>query len=134
MGETPAFTGEQTGYGAGKKVWGRKRHIATNTPGKVMALGITAASVHDKPGALSLKKRGKIIQRSSRLWQRGAYRGVPPFTAYGPIEGQIMEKKATGGTFKVLPKRWIVQRTFAWLSNCRRLSKDYEKQCSCPKL
>jgi putative transposase len=125
--KTPAFTGEEVGYDGGKKVKGRKRHIATDTGGNVMAVGVTAASVHDKTGAKVLKEDIEDLGRVKKVVADGAYQGVPPFTANGRIEWQIIEKKATGGRFKVLPKRWIVERTFAWLQNFRRLAKDYEK-------
>jgi putative transposase len=125
--KTPAFTSEETGYDAGKNVKGRKRHIATDTRGNVMAAGVTAASVHDKTGAVTLQDDVEDLSRVKKVIADGAYRGVPPFDANGRIEWQIVEKKATGGRFKVLPKRWIVERTFAWLQNFRRLAKDYEK-------
>ena len=126
--KTPAFSAEEVGYDAGKKVKGRKRHLAVDTEGNVMAAGITAAAVHDKAGAATvLKDDIEDLQRVKKVIADGAYQGVPPFSANGRIEWQIVEKKATGGRFKVLPKRWIVERTFAWLQNFRRLAKDYEK-------
>lgn len=125
--KTPAFSGEEVGYDAGKKVKGRKRHIATDTQGNIIAAGVTAASVHDKAGAMVLKDDVEDVHRVTKVIADGAYGGVPPFTAGGRIEWQIVEKKATGGRFRVLPKRWIVERTFAWLQNFRRLAKDYEK-------
>lgn len=125
--KTPAFTGEEVGYDGGKNVKGRKRHIATDTQGNVMAAGVTAASVHDRVGALTLQDDIEDLERVKKVLADGSYQGVPPFTANGRIEWQIVEKKATGGRFKVLPKRWIVERTFAWLGNFRRLAKDYEK-------
>ena len=124
--KTPAFTGEEVGYDAGKNVKGRKRHLATDTLGNVMAVGVTAASVHDKTGALSLKEDIEDIGRMKKIIADGAYKGVSPFTAGGRIEWEIVEKKATGGRFKVLPKRWIVERTFAWYGNYRLLAKEYE--------
>lgn len=124
--KTVAGTTEQRGYDAGKKVKGRKRHLAVDTQGNVMAVGVTAANVHDKVGVMSLSPDVEDHRKVVKIIADGAYRGVPPFTAQGRIEWEIVEKKA-GRTFKVLPKRWIVERTFAWLSNFRRLSKDYEK-------
>ena len=95
--------------------------------GNVMAAGVTAASLHDKTGVLSIKEEVEDHQKVVKIIADSAYKGVPPFTAKGRIEWEIIERKATGGKFKVLPKRWVVERTFAWLSNFRRLSKDYEK-------
>lgn len=125
--KTTAGTSEQTGYDAGKKIKGRKRHLATDTQGNVMAAAVTAASVHDKTGAQSLKEEVEDHRQVVKIIADGAYKGVPPFTAGGRIEWEVVEKKATGGKFKVLPKRWIVERTFAWLVGFRRLAKDYEK-------
>ncbi len=125
--KTPAFTGEEAGYDAGKNVKGRKRHLAVDTEGNVMAVGVTAASVHDKTGAVTLQDDIEDLSRVKKVIADGAYRGEPPFTAKGRMEWEIVEKKATGGRFKVLPKRWVVERTFAWLQNFRRLAKDYEK-------
>jgi putative transposase len=131
--KTPAFTGEAVGYDGGKKVKGRKRHIAVDTQGNVIVAGVTAASVHDKAGALTLKDDIEDLGRIKKIIADGAYQGVPPFNAGGRIEWEIVEKKATGGRFKVLPKRWIVERSFAWLSNFRRLAKDYEKTITMAK-
>ncbi len=95
--------------------------------GNAMAVGITAASVHDKAGTMTLKDDVEDLRGVQKIVADGDYRGVPPFDARGRIKWEVVEKKATGGKFKVLPKRWVVERTFAWLSNFRRLSKDYEK-------
>ena len=125
--KTTAFTGDETGYDAGKRLKGRKRHIAVDTEGNIVAAGVTAASVHDKTGARVLRDDLEDSARLKAVLADGAYKGIPPFDGGGRIAWQIVEKKATGGRFKVLPKRWIVERTFAWLGNFRRLSKDYEK-------
>ena len=130
--KTTAGTSEQTGYDANKKVKGRKRHIAVDTQGNIMAAGVTAANVHDKVGALSLEEQVEDLDGVKKIMADGAYKGIPPFTAHGHIQWEIVEKKA-GNRFKVLPKRWIVERTLAWLSNFRRLSKDYEKSIAMSK-
>ena len=101
--KTPAFTGEEVGYDGGKNVKGRKRHLTTDTQGNVMAAGVTAASVHDKVGALTLKDDIEELGRVKKVIADSAYQGVPPFTDQGRIEWEIVEKKATGGRFKVLP-------------------------------
>src|SRR4051794_15794024 len=124
--KTTAGTSRSTGYDANKKIKGRKRHIAVDTQGNVVAAGVTAASVHDKPGSKTLQQDIEDLAGVRKIVADGAYKGVPPFTAHGHIEWEIVERKESG-CFKVLPKRWIVERTLAWLSNFRRLSKDYEK-------
>lgn len=124
--KTAAGTSESTGYDANKKVKGRKRHLAVDTAGNVVAAGITAASIHDKPGSLSLKEDIEDLGDVKKIVADGAYKGAAPFTAKGRIEWEIVERKESG-CFKVLPKRWIVERSLVWLSNFRRLSRDYEK-------
>ena len=125
--KTVAGTSKEKGYDGGKKVVGRKRHIAVDTQGNVLAVGVTGANVHDKPGAESIREQVEDIGRVKKVLADGSYKGEPPFTAGGRIEWEVVERKATGGKFKVLPKRWVVERTLAWLGNFRRLSKDYEK-------
>lgn len=130
--KTTSGTSKSTGYDGNKKVKGRKRHIAVDTQGNVAAAGVTAASVHDKPGALSLEEQVEDLGSVKKIVADGAYKGVPPFTAHGHIEWEIIERKEAN-QFKVLPRRWVVERTLAWLSNFRRMSKDYEKSITMSK-
>lgn len=131
--KTPAGISGETGHDGGKKLRGRRRHPGVDTEGNILAAGVTAASVHDKPGALRLKEQMEDHGNMQKIMADGAYRGMPPFTAGGRIVREVVEKKATGGRFRVLPKRWVAERTFAWPANFRRLSKDYEKTVTISK-
>lgn len=124
--KTTAGTGDEVGYDANKKVKGRKRHIATDTQGNVVAAGVTSAFVHDKTGARVLKDDVEDLASVQKIVADGAYEGAPPFNRAGTLEWQIIERLGKG-KFTPLPIRWIVERTFAWLVNYRRLVRDYEK-------
>jgi len=121
------------GYDAGKKVRGRKRHIAVDTLGLILAVVVHRADVQDQDGArllLSQMRRG--FGRLKVLFADSAYArcGLPEWVraAIGWILQTVSRPVGVSG-FVVLPKRWIVERTFAWLSRCRRHSKDYERTC-----
>jgi transposase len=124
--KTTAGTGDEVGYDANKKVKGRKRHIATDTEGNIMAAGVTSAFVHDKTGARVLKDDVEDHPRVKAIVADGAYEGAPAFDRSGTINWQIVHRLVKG-KFSPLPIRWIVERTFAWLVNYRRLVRDYEK-------
>jgi putative transposase len=117
------------GYDNGKQVKARKRHLLVDTLGLVLSLVVTAASVSDAAGArLLLARMGGACKKLRRIWVDGTYRGqllvwvvAHPWFVLEPV----LRSEAQKG-FVVLPHRWIVERTFAWLSCCRRLSKDYE--------
>jgi putative transposase len=121
------------GYDAGKKVTGRKRHLAVDTLGLILAVVVHRADVQDQDGArlvLSQMRRG--FGRLKILFADSAYGrcGLPEWvrTTFGWMLQTVLRPVGVSG-FVVLPKRWIVERTFAWLSRCRRHSKDYERTC-----
>lgn len=117
------------GYDAGKKVKGRKRHIAVDTLGLLLGVVVTAASVQDRDGAkLVLKRLGGVRKKLIRIWVDSAYQG--PLVLWVQKVFQILltpVNKLTGQQgFVVLPHRWVVERTFGWFTLHRRLVKDYE--------
>jgi len=119
------------GYDAGKKVAGRKRHIAVDTLGLLLAVVVHRADVQDQDGAKSVLEclrhgfaRLKVIFADSAYGRSG----LPAWVVanFGWILQTVLRPVNTKG-FVVLPKRWIVERTFAWLGRSRRHSKDYER-------
>lgn len=112
-----------------KKVKGRKRHVVVDTMGLLLAVVVHAANMHESKGALLVLERlaGKF-PRLKRIWADSAYVGELIETVHR-LWGWILEvvaKKEHQRGFEVLPKRWVVERSFAWLYDCRRLSMDYE--------
>ena len=119
------------GYDSNKRVKGRKRHLLVDTLGLIMAIVVTAASLSDPAGARLLLKRvrGKgTAKKLRRVWVDGIYRGTLlewVKAHYKFVLEPVLRSDDMKG-FVVLPKRWVVERTFAWLIQYRRLSKDYE--------
>ena len=115
------------GYDAGKKVKGRKRHILVDTLGLLMAVIVTSAALADPAGAKRLLKRLEgACKKVRRIWVDGAYRGellewVMRHRRF--ILQPVLRAEGQKG-FVVLPRRWVVERTFAWLTQCRRLGQD----------
>jgi putative transposase len=126
-----AGVSQQVGYDGGKKIRGRKRSLATDTMGTPIAVGVSTAGRHDSKAVCSLKEEVEDYASLKVIFADGAFKGVTPFDAKGRIKWRVVNKKA--GPFKVLPKRWVVERTLSWLSNFRRLSKDYEKSIESAK-
>jgi putative transposase len=117
------------GYDAGKKINGRKRHIVVDTLGLLMAVVVHAANIQDREGAmLVLKLLRDTFPRLERIWADGGYAGqlIGWVAMTGGWILEIVKRTDKLPKFVVLPKRWIVERTFAWLGRYRRLSKDYE--------
>lgn len=121
------------GYDAGKNVNGRKRHLLVDTLGLVLLVVIHSASIQDRDGArLVLQKLAHQFTRLILIWADGGYAGqlvnwVHQLRAYRRVRLEIVKRSDQQKGFVVLPKRWIVERTFGWLTRYRRLSKDYER-------
>jgi len=120
------------GYDAGKKVNGRKRHIAVDTIGLLLTVLITAAGVQDRDGAKPLLWNLRRAFPSVKLaWADGGYAGkLVPWarTTLKPrLTLQIVKRPGDLHTFQVLPRRWVVERTLAWITRCRRTARDCER-------
>lgn len=126
-------TASQKGYDAGKKVSGIKRHIAVDTQGLPHAVAVTTAEVTDRKGALQALKRCKSnLRRVVRLLADGGYTGKPFARGVQDILGERVSvqiaKRSELHRFEVMPQRWIVERSFAWLEKNRRLWKNCERK------
>ena len=120
------------GYDAGKRVSGRKRHIVVDTLGLLLAVVVHPADVQDRDGArLVLARLLGRFPRLQLIWADGAYGGklVKWAKTMGGWTLELVRRPAQQRTFQVLPRRWVVERTFGWLNLQRRLSKDYESLC-----
>lgn len=122
---------EQKGYDAGKNVSGIKRHIAVDTQRLPHAMAVTTAEIADRSGALQAIDRCQAnLTLVESILVDGGYTGQP--FADGVMERlkatmQVVKRNQLH-TFAVLPKRWVVERSFAWLEKCRRLWKNCERK------
>ena len=124
-------TAENKGYDAGKKVSGIKRHIAVDTQGLPHAIHITTANRTDREGAIIMMTNSKEnLSEVKNFLADGGYTGIPFATAIKETLGATVEiaKRSELHKFAVIPKRWIVERSFAWLEKCRRLWKNCERK------
>ena len=123
--------GGSVGYDAGKRIKGRKRHLLVDTLGLVLGVAITPASTTERAGGQKVLS-GALgwFTRLRRLWVDGGYTGAT-FAQW--VKGcrpklavEVVKRSATAVGFQVLPRRWVVERTFGWLMWQRRLVRDYE--------
>lgn len=122
--------GGPRGFDPGKRVYGRKRHIVTDTDGLLLDVHVHPANVQDVHGAVplleSLRSRFPELQH---VFADRVYRGQQLASAVahcGPWTIEIVKRPDGIKGFQLLPRRWVVERTFAWFGRCRRLAKDFE--------
>ena len=126
----------EVGFDGGKQVKGRKRHLFVDTLGLLMAVVVTAANLDDRVGLLALLTHYFLggVRRLRKLWVDGGYQAewltqwVSDLKQTYKIELEVTSHAGPG--FHVVPWRWVVERTFAWLLNDRRHSRDYERLTS----
>ena len=127
-----ATQGKTTGYDAGKKIQGRKRHLLVDTSGLLRQVVVTAADVGDRDGLKQVLTRlgASGVARLRKLWADGGYQGeairtwVADVKKTHKIDLEVVAKQGPG--FTLLKRRWVVERTLAWLMNFRRHARDYE--------
>jgi putative transposase len=143
--KTSAVRGPEKGVDMGKKIWGRKRHALVDVEGNLMEVKVTAASDSDLAGGKKLLEplKGRF-SRMQLVWGDSHYRGtliewvkeqlgwdVEVVQGLGTVpdaqtEPSEPKEKGSKGGFKVLPRRWVVERSFAWITRWRRLCRDHE--------
>jgi putative transposase len=123
-------SGGPRGYDAGKKIKGRKRHIVVDTLGNLVGLQVHAADIQDRDGAVGVLRSIRYLCPWLRhIFADGGYAGDKLRLELAPIGRwtiEVIKRSDSVSGFEVLPRRWVVERTFAWLGRCRRLTKDFE--------
>lgn len=119
------------GYDAGKKINGRKRHIVVDSLGLLLVVVVTAASMQDRDAAFRVL--GAVRERFSTIslvWADGGYAGrlVDWAKSVLALTVQVVKRSDDTTGFTVLPRRWVVERTFGWMLRYRRLVRDYERR------
>ena len=122
------------GYDGAKKVTGRKRHVFVDTLGLLLAVTVTAASVDDAAGVppLVAQVAPETVPRLTKVWADAKYHnyGLKSWLEKErpSWDLEVVSRPAGAKGFVLLPKRWVVERTFSWIDRCRRHSKDYERR------
>ena len=120
----------ESGFDGGKLVKGRKRHIVVDTMGYILIVMVHAANIYDGRAAREVLSRlFSLMNTVKKIWADGTYMGeelAQWIKAQFQCDLEVVNKK-TGKGFQILPRRWVVERTFAWVGRSRRLSKDYER-------
>src|SRR6266513_2124175 len=123
-------SGGPRGFDMAKKVKGRKRHVVTDTEGSLLAVLVQTANVQDNHGAVPLLRTiGRMFPKLRHIFADRVYRGPKLLDAIAELGRwtiEIVTRSQTFGTFKPESRRWVVERTFAWLGRNRRLAKDFE--------
>lgn len=131
--KSAAMVSQAVGYDAAKQVKGRKRHLTVDTLSLLLRVLVTAASVPEREGGKQVLKKvkqmGAAVSRLHTVWVDGGYDGNPFMQWVMDVCRwivQVVLRPQERKGFVLLPKRWRVERTFGWLTWCRRLNKDYE--------
>jgi putative transposase len=125
-------SGEESGFDGGKLIKGRKRHIMVDTMGYILIVLVHAANIDDGHAARKvLTALFSKMDTVKKIGADGTYKGeefIQWVKEQFDCVLEVVKKKNTGKGFEVLPRRWVVERTFAWLGRSRRLSKEYERK------
>ena len=130
MRAAPTVPKASRGWDNAKKVNGRKRHIAVDTVGLLLEVLITPASVQDRDAARPLLfNLTRARRRIRRAWADAGYAGqlLPWAATWLNLTIEIVKRPPGLHTFQVLPRRWVVERTLAWITSYRRCARDYER-------
>jgi transposase len=126
--------GQSRGFDMGKKTTGRKRHVVVDTLGLILVVMVTSASVQDRPGGRKILQRlAAAFPSIALVWADGGYANKIDNTMVSwakTVLGLVLEiirRSDDVKGFQVLPRRWVVERTFGWLVRNRRLARDYER-------
>ena len=126
--------GEARGFDMGKRTTGRKRHLVVDTMGLILVVIVTSASVNDRPGGRrTLAHLARTFRTIALVWADGGYANSIDSTLLSRANDklgillEIVRRTDDVKGFKVLPRRWAVERTFGWLVRNRRLARDYER-------